>query len=1130
MLPPTLFSFMRVLSLAAIAACLLPQRALAADGDSASPPDPVPPTIAEASSEGLEAIAGFRIPEGWRIGLFVAEPDVANVVAFDIDNAGRMFVCETFRQNQGVTDNRGHDERWLKADLAAQTVQDRIDYHRELLSEAAAEYTRHDDRIRLVRDTDGDGVADTSHVYASGFNNLEDGTGAGVLARGENVYYTNIPKLYNLIDSDGDGVADERVVMSDGYGVRVAFRGHDLHGLVMGPDGRLYFSIGDRGYHVVTAEEEVLHNPASGAVFRCELDGSNLEVFATGLRNPQELAFNDHGDLFTGDNNSDSGDRARVVHVVQDGDSGWRMNYQYLPDRGPFNREKIWHPFHDEQPVYIVPPITNFADGPSGLTYYPGTGFGDQLRGVFLLADFRGTASNSGVRSFRLTPDGAFYRMGEDDQPIWSMLATDVTFGPDGALYVSDWVDGWNGEGKGRVYRFIDPQHIDSPEVREVARLLGGDWSTREIQPLASLLAHADRRVRFEAQWELAARGASQPLVQTAADERLGTVARLHGLWGLEQIARGSEKVDSAIGDLISRLMDDGDEYIRAAAAQFAGQHPSVGSEEKLIAMLDDESSRARYFAARALGWRESGDALEAVVAMLAENDNRDPVLRHGGVMALAGIADADALAALADHASANVRRAAVVALRRQGAEQVARFLADGDSRVVVEAARAIHDAPIEAAIETLATMIDRPLQDDALIRRVLNANLRLGTAASAVSLARYAGRASAPEAMRLEALAMLDDWATPDERDRVLNEWRPLGERSAGDATEALQDSLASILAGPEEVRNAAITLAADLGLSEISPLLADRLADAELATESRAAALRAMAKLDPATATARATEILGHDAQAAPAIRVAALDSLALTAPSASLDLIIASACESQTAAERQAAWDALATIDDPRAREEIARGVAAYLDASLPQDAQLNVIEAAIAIEADDLLAKIDAHVETLRQSDPLAPWLSSLHGGDAERGETVFFTKTEVSCVRCHKVAAQGGEVGPDLTAIGKEKDDRYLLESIVAPDAVIAKGFETTVIADDLGTVHTGIVRSETDEYVELIQADGSQVRIPTDEIIARRRGQSAMPADLPKYMTPRELRDLIAYLSSLKTQLTAKTEEGHQVE
>ena len=221
--------------------------------------------------------------------------------------------------------------------------------------------------------------------------------------RGNDLYYTCIPKLWKLVDNDGDGKVDERVVMSDGYGVRVAFRGHDLHGLVMGPDGRLYFSIGDRGYHVTTKDGRVLADPASGAVFRCETDGTGLQVYASGLRNPQELAFNDLGDLFTVDNNSDSGDQARIVHLLEGGDSGWRMYYQYLPDRGPFNRERIWEPFHEAQPASIVPPIANLTDGPSGLAYYPGTGFGDQLKDKFLICDFRGGPANSGVRSFRLS-------------------------------------------------------------------------------------------------------------------------------------------------------------------------------------------------------------------------------------------------------------------------------------------------------------------------------------------------------------------------------------------------------------------------------------------------------------------------------------------------------------------------------------------------------------------------------------------------------------------------------------------------------------------------------------------------------------------------------------------------------
>ena len=141
--------------------------------------------------------------------------------------------------------------------------------------------------------------------------------------------------------------------------MHVGFLGHDLHGLRMGPDGKLYFSIGDRGFNVTTREGRRLAVPDTGSVLRCNPDGTELEVFATGLRNPQELAFDQFGNLFTCDNNSDSGDRARWVYVVEGGDSGWRIGYQFIEEpisRGPWNEERLWEPRRAVQAAYLVPP------------------------------------------------------------------------------------------------------------------------------------------------------------------------------------------------------------------------------------------------------------------------------------------------------------------------------------------------------------------------------------------------------------------------------------------------------------------------------------------------------------------------------------------------------------------------------------------------------------------------------------------------------------------------------------------------------------------------------------------------------------------------------------------------------
>ncbi|TWU49125.1 PVC-type heme-binding CxxCH protein [Rubripirellula reticaptiva] len=1086
-------------------------------------PAPLDPDVASASAEATESMAGIRIPEGWTIELYAAEPDVANVVAFDIDNRGRMFVCETFRQDRGVTDNRGHDDAWLLADLAAETVQDRIDYHKRLLGEAAVTYAQHDDRIRRLEDTDGDGRVDKVSILANGFNGIEEGTGAGVLARGDAIYYTCIPKLWKLVDQDDDGIADQRIALSDGYGVHVAFRGHDLHGMIVGPDGRLYFSIGDRGYHVTTAGGDVLADPQSGAVFRCEMDGSGLEVFATGLRNPQELAFNDYGDLFSVDNNSDSGDKARVVNILEGGDSGWRMHYQYLPDRGPFNRERIWEPFHNEQPAYIVPPITNFTDGPSGLAFYPGTGFGDQLKDKFLISDFRGGPANSGIRSFNLEADGAFYKFGEDSDPIWTVLATDIAFGPDGKLYVSDWVDGWVGLGKGRVYQISDAKEQGNPIVAEVQSLLASNWSEHDSAKLGQLLSHVDRRVRFESQWELAKRGDAETLLSIAGETESKTTTRLHAIWGAGQIARQNPDIADAIVQSVLNLAGDADAIVRSSVAKVLGDRGATATAGQLRDMLTDESDRVRYAAMIALGKLKDGEAIGEVVGILASNDNADPALRHAGVSYLASAISSKSIGELTTHPNESVRRAAVVALRRQKSGVLSKFLADASPLVVLEAARAIHDQPVPMALQSLASLIEKESADPQLTRRVLNANYRLGNAANAIALAQYAGRVSAPADMRIEALDMLANWEQPDPRDRVTCAYRASNARPRADAAAALTPQIDILMTSQDTVREKAIEVASGLGISKIAPMLTQRIADNKQRSANRATALKALARLAPATAVKLASEVPMNPPNE---LVQAALGVLAKLDATNSITKFV-DATNSRSVEVRQLGWDILGNNAAPEAAAAIKAGVNGYLDGSIPADVQLNVLEAAQANKGaldDDLGKRLADHQSSLAENDPLAQWLTSLEGGDVARGGKLFFEKTELSCLRCHKVDRAGGEVGPNLTVIGKTRDRRYLLEAICTPDAKIAEGFETAVVANDSGQVFSGIVKSEDDDFIELIQNDGSQIQIPTEEIEARRKGKSSMPDDLTKHMTARDLRDLVAYLASLKVDPRAATD------
>ena len=307
---------------------------------------PYEPKIAPASDQAKKAMRSFRVPKGLNVELFAAEPLLANPVAFCIDEKGVFYVAETFRHSAGVTDTRGH-MNWLDDDLASRTVADRVAMYKKYLGKGFAAYEVEHERVRRIVDRDGDGQADTATVFADGFNDPAAGIGAGLLARKGDVWYACIPWLWKLRDTNGDGKADRRTLLHEGYGVHVGFLGHDLHGLRFGPGRETLLQ--HRRPRLQRQNQRRTHAglPDTGSVLRCNPDGTELEVFASGLRNPQELAFDQYGNLFTGDNNSDSGDRARWVYLVEGGDSGWRIGYQFIESpisRGPWNEEKLWYP------------------------------------------------------------------------------------------------------------------------------------------------------------------------------------------------------------------------------------------------------------------------------------------------------------------------------------------------------------------------------------------------------------------------------------------------------------------------------------------------------------------------------------------------------------------------------------------------------------------------------------------------------------------------------------------------------------------------------------------------------------------------------------------------------------------
>jgi quinoprotein glucose dehydrogenase len=262
-------------------------------------------------------------------------------------------------------------------------------------------------------------------------------------------------------------------------------------------------------------------------------------------------------------------------------------------------------------------------------------------------------------------------------------------------------------------------------------------------------------------------------------------------------------------------------------------------------------------------------------------------------------------------------------------------------------------------------------------------------------------------------------------------------------------------------------------------------------------------------------------------PELRVEALRMLTRTAPGEAVQ-VLERTMQSDSVPELQGALQALGRLSrEPAADTVLSRALDRLIAGEVPPEVQLDLLEAADRRRSPEIRAKLKRYEESRPADDPLAAYRESMHGGDPVKGRNLFMQKAEVSCLRCHKVEDGGGEVGPDLNGIGKRVDRRYLLEAIVAPNARIAEGFESLVVATDDGRIEVGILKEETDDRVRLMSAEGKLIEIPKASIEDRKRGDSAMPSDLVKSLSKSELRDLIAYLAGVDVGTDPRGGLGH---
>lgn len=1095
------------------------------------------PAVARQRAKELREKTPIKLADGLQLSLWATDSLAPDPVAMSIDDRGRVYLTRTNRQKNSEFDIRGHRD-WMTPSIALQSVEDRRAFLRKTFAPERSKENEwlkdlnedgsHDwkdlavekDEIWQLEDTDGDGLADVSRrILADFFEEVTDVAG-GLLVRAKDVFVAIAPDLWRLRDTNGDGVLDEKKSISHGYAVHIGFSGHGMSNPIEGPDGKIYWNIGDIGANITTAEGVNHRYPNEGIIARSNPDGSDFEVFAHGLRNTHEFVFDDYGNLISSDNDGDHpGESERLVHVVEGSDAGWRSNWQYGKYTDPKNNsykvwmdEKLYKPRWDGQAAYIIPPIQNFHNGPTGMVYNPGTALGKAWQNKFFLVEFVGNPAYSPIWSFGLKPKGASFVLDGEQKAVSGLLPTGIRFGPDGALYIADWINGWGTKDYGRVWKLdVTPETADLKSQRaETKRLMQLDYAAQTPDVLETLLAYPDQRIRQKAQFELATRGAAGAgAFARAIAQRESQLARIHGIWGTGQLAAR----DANAGKALLPLLADGDAEIVAQTAKVLGDVRLPDAGDRLLPLLTNANPRVQFFAAQSLGRIRHQAAVQPLLALLKTNNNQDVYLRHAAVLALSRIGQMEPLVALAGSPDPSLRLAAVLALRQMKNANVARFLNDPDEYIVTEAARAINDdESIPAALPALAaTLRETRFTSEPLLRRAINAALRVGGSEQLALVLDFAQRKDVPKPLRTEALATVATWANPSVLDRVDGRYRGsvehnpvLVQRTVGPRVETLLND------SDETLLVAAAKMLGSVGLSEAAPRLARQFGESASA-DVRGAALAALGQLKYADMDGLIQRGM-NDRD--PAVRTVALGLLeGQNLSESTLAEVTKVMVEKGSVKEQQQVLRVLATMPAQKTERILGGLIDQFAAKKLDPALALELTEAVEATKSAPLLAKLAPLRST--GTGTAADFREVLFGGNRQAGRQIFMANATAQCVRCHAIGGQGGEVGPPLTTIGDVLTREQLLEALVEPSARLAPGYGTVSLTLKDGQTVTGLLAQETAEELTLKTTDAEPLRVPVGRIAKRENLPSSMPP-MGTLLSKRELRDVVEFLAGLK--------------
>lgn len=593
-----------------------------------------------------------KVPPGFAIKAYATEPLVRQPCSMAFDSKGRLFV------------GMGPQYRNPKPETPG-------------------------DSVVLLGDANGDGVADSAKVFATGFNCIQ-----GLAWHGRDLWVANSPDLTVVRDLDGDDTADEYVRIYTDLGNLE----HGLHGLQWAPDGKLYMSKGNsKGLSRVgrvapkpfrdlwgakapagspdfpppevfskDAYRHAYHDPADdwgreGGVLRCDDGGANLEIISRGMRNPWDIATDDGFNWLGTDNDQNEGDR--VIMPFRNAHFGWNHP---------------WSSHWTDRPHPTCAPVSGpmFHGSGTGLTFLDSPAFPPEYRKVFMVNDWLRKTTFCWIPSWDgalMRPkDGTWKPFVEGGQSLFR--PTDIEVGPDGAVWMLGWSRYYGAEYKngqmvneGRVFRVswngADPRAAHARR-REDPR---SGW------PVDDLVRDFDGPLpvwRIDAADELVRRGAP---VKAELMALLGTdQPTMRQTWTAWTLGRLSAS-DKGIDDYFAGLAAPGSRAslnLRIQAVRILGHRArhrglEAGLHPVVAESLRSDEARLRLASVEAIGVLGRPDGLKPMTEMLAGEADR--VVFYAGWQALRSLGGEAELRKLLADERPRVRRAALLALLESG-------------------------------------------------------------------------------------------------------------------------------------------------------------------------------------------------------------------------------------------------------------------------------------------------------------------------------------------------------------------------------------------------------------------------------------------------------------------------------